>query len=105
MGMEYDSTDDRLQTVDIIDLSVQLQRLLFHIVVFFIWEKVPTFHAHDYMLAIEVYSLMVLIIRDSPWSYNRLWPKCGITLSVFFRYLQQNPKWPEFSNEQLQQKG
>ncbi len=57
------------------------------------------------MLEIAVYSLMVLIIRDSPWSYNRLRPKCGITLSVFFRYLQRNPKWPEFSNEQLHQMG
>ncbi len=33
MDMEYDSTDDRLQTVDISDLSFQLQRLLFYIVV------------------------------------------------------------------------
>ncbi len=57
------------------------------------------------MLAVAVYSLMVLIIRDSPWSYNWLRPKCELNLSVFFRYLQQNPKWPEFSNEQLHKMG
>ncbi len=131
MDMEYDSTDGRLQTVDISDLSFQLQRLLCPLLSSAVGgrdfmsihgichsypqneckfcEMVPTFHAHDYMLATAVNSLMVLIFRDSYfWSYNRRRPKRGITLSIFFHYLQWNPKWPEFtefSNEQLHQMG
>ncbi len=77
MDMEYDSTYYRLQTVDISDLSLQLQRLLclllriaaggrdfmstHRICHNYLQNECNFFHAHDNMLATAVFSLMVLI--------------------------------------------